>query len=153
MNRLAILLATWGYAGYFPIAPGTVGSAAALVAYLAVRWTGSAAVEASVAAVLFAAGIWAAQSAEKHFGRTDPGYIVIDEVVGMLVTLLFLPVTWKGAVAGFLLFRLFDIVKPFPAARCERLYGGFGVMMDDLVAGIYGNLALRALVWLVPAAL
>ncbi len=64
----------------------------------------------------------------------------------MLVTLLFLPVTWKGALLGFLLFRLFDIVKPFPAAHCERLYGGFGVMMDDLVAGIYGNLSLRLLV-------
>ena len=153
MNRLAILVATWGYAGYFPFAPGTVGSAAAFVAYLGVRWTASPGVELAAVVLLFAAGVWAAQAAEQHFGRTDPGYIVIDEVVGMLITLLFLPVTWKGALAGFLLFRLFDIVKPFPAARCERLYGGWGVMMDDLVAGIYGNVTLRVLVWLVPSAL
>ena len=153
MKALAIVLATCGFAGYFPIAPGTVGSAAALVLYLGVRWTASPAVELTTAVTLYFAGVWAAQTAEVHFGRTDPGYIVIDEVVGMLVTLLFVPVTWIGALAAFLLFRLFDIVKPFPAGRAELLRGGWGVMTDDLVAGIYGNIALRLLVWAVPALL
>lgn len=153
MKLLAVLLATFGYVGHFPIAPGTAGSAAAFVIYLGVRWVASPGLELAVALGLYAAGIWAAQVAEAHYGRTDPGFIVIDEVVGMLVTLLFLPVTWVGALIGFLLFRLFDIVKPFPARQCEALHGGFGVMTDDLMAGIYGNLSLRLLVWLVPALL
>jgi phosphatidylglycerophosphatase A len=160
MKRFAILLATFGYAGYFPIAPGTAGSAAALVLYLLLRWIPSGtvghvplvwAVDLAVVVVLCLAGIWAGDVAERHVGRTDPGYVVIDEVVGMLLTLLFVPFSWSAMIAGFFLFRLFDIVKPPPARQCERLHGGLGIMMDDVVAGLYGNLALRLLLWLVPA--
>ena len=68
----------------------------------------------------------------------------------MLMTLWLIPVTWKGAVVGFLLFRAFDIVKPFPARQCERFRGGFGIMADDAVAGIYGNLALRLIILIAP---
>jgi phosphatidylglycerophosphatase A len=151
MKRFAILLATFGYVGYFPIAPGTAGSAAALLLYALLRWLGLPWVDLAVVATLCLAGFWAADVAERHYGREDPGYVVLDEVVGMLLTLLFIPVTWSGVLAGFLLFRLFDIVKPAPARQCERLHGGVGIMMDDVVAGIYGNLALRLLIWLVPA--
>jgi phosphatidylglycerophosphatase A len=151
MKRLALLLATFGYTGYFPIAPGTAGSAAALILYLLLQWFASPVVEVGAVALLCVAGIWAAGVAETHYGRTDPGYVVIDEVVGMLLTLLFIPVSWPGAVAGFFLFRLFDIVKPPPARQCERLHGGVGIMMDDVAAGVYGNLALRLLLWLLPA--
>jgi phosphatidylglycerophosphatase A len=159
-KRLAIVLATFGYVGHFPIAPGTAGSAAALVLYaglqaiarpLGLGPTGSLVLDVAVIAVLFAAGTWAGSVAEGHYGRTDPGAVVLDEVVGMLVTLLMVPVTWTGAVAGFLLFRVFDIVKPFPARQCERLHGGFGIMADDAVAGLYGNLALRLVIWLAPS--
>jgi phosphatidylglycerophosphatase A len=150
-KRLAVLLATVSYVGHFPIAPGTAGSAAALPLFFLLRMTGSPAVEVIVILVLLAAGCWAGSVAETHYARTDPGYVVLDEVVGMLVTLLFVPVSFTGAIVGFLLFRLFDIVKPFPARQCERLHGGVGIMADDVVAGIYGNLALRAILYLLPS--
>jgi len=147
-TRLAVLLATVGYVGHFPVAPGTAGSAAALLLYVLVRAAGSPAVEVGVILVLLAAGCWAGSIAEAHYARTDPGYVVLDEVVGMLVTLLFVPVSVIGAIVGFFLFRLFDIVKPFPARQCERLHGGLGIMADDVVAGIYGNLSLRLIIWI-----
>ena len=150
MTRLAVVVATFGRVGHFPIAPGTAGSAAALPLFALLRWIGSPALDVSVIVALFAAGCWAGSVAESHYGRTDPGYVVLDEVVGQLLTLLFVPVTWVGVIVGFLLFRLFDIVKPFPARQCERLHGGFGIMADDAVAGVYGNLALRLVIWAVP---
>jgi phosphatidylglycerophosphatase A len=152
MTRLAVVLATVGYVGHFPVAPGTAGSAAALLLYAMLRWIGSPpAVDVGVIVGLFAVGCWAGSVAEAHYGRTDPGYVVLDEVIGMLLTLLFVPVTWTGVLVGFLLFRGFDIVKPFPARQCERMHGGLGIMADDAVAGIYGNLALRLVIWVVPA--
>ena len=151
MTRLAVFVATAGYCGYFPIAPGTVGSAAGLVVYALVWWVGSPVVEVALIAALFAAGVWAGTTAERYFGGIDPGPIVIDEVVGMLITLAFIPVGWSGAVVGFLLFRVFDVIKPFPAGAFEKLHGGLGVMADDAMAAIYANLSLRFVLWLVPA--
>jgi phosphatidylglycerophosphatase A len=150
-TRLAVLLATVGYVGHFPIAPGTAGSAAGLLLFALLRLAGSPALEAAVMLALLAIGCWAGSVAEAHYGRTDPGYVVLDEVVGMLATLLLVPVSATGAIIGFFLFRLFDIVKPFPARQCERLHGGLGIMADDVVAGIYGNLALRAVLLLAPS--
>ncbi len=150
-TRLAVLLATVGYIGHFPIAPGTAGSAAGLLLFALLQKAGSPALEAAVILALFAAGCWAGSVAEAHYGRTDPGYVVLDEVVGMLVTLLLVPVSPSGAIIGFFLFRLFDIVKPFPARQCERLHGGVGIMADDVVAGIYANLALRVVLLLAPS--
>jgi phosphatidylglycerophosphatase A len=151
VTRAAVFIATAGYCGYFPFAPGTIGSAAGLLVYLFVWWTGSPAVEAGLIAVLFAAGVWSGTTAERYFGGIDPGPVVIDEVVGMLITLAFIPVGWSGAVAGFFLFRLFDVFKPWPARSLERLHGGLGVMADDAMAAVYANLSLRLLVWAVPA--
>jgi phosphatidylglycerophosphatase A len=157
MTRLALLLATFGYVGHCPMAPGTAGSAAALVLYAAIRLVAPPAVlphvDLAVIVVLFVLGCWAGTVAERHYGRTDPGAVVVDEVIGMLMTLWwFVPaLTWRGALVGFLLFRAFDIVKPFPARWCERLHGGLGIMADDAVAGIYGNLALRLIIWIAPA--
>jgi phosphatidylglycerophosphatase A len=150
VTRLAVFVATVAYCGYSPIAPGTVGSAAGLVVYLIVWWTGSPVVEVALIAVLFVAGVWAGTTAERYFGGIDPGPIVIDEVVGMLITLAFIPVGISGAVAGFLLFRVFDVVKPFPAGRLEALHGGLGVMSDDAMAAVYANVSLRIVLWLFP---
>ena len=150
MTRLAVFVATVGYAGYFPVAPGTVGSAVGLFVYLLVWWSQSTAVEVGLIALVFVAGVWAGTTAERYFGGIDPGPVVIDEVLGMLVTLAFIPVGWSGALAGFFLFRVFDVIKPFPAGRLERLHGGLGVMADDAMAAIYANLSLRALLWALP---
>jgi phosphatidylglycerophosphatase A len=150
VTRLAVLLATAGYCGYFPIAPGTAGSVAGLAVYFLVWWSGSPIVEIGLIALIFAAGTWAATHAERFFGGIDPGPVVIDEVLGMLITLAFIPVGWTGALAGFVLFRVFDVIKPYPANRLEKFHGGFGIMADDAMAGIYANLSLRALLWLLP---
>lgn len=151
MTRLAVFVATVGYCGYFPFAPGTVGSAAGLVFYALVWWTGSTVVEISLIAGLFAIGVWAGTTAERYFGGVDPGPIVLDEVVGMLITLAFIPgIGWSGALAGFVLFRIADIIKPFPAGRFEQLHGGLGVMADDAMAAVYANIVLRCLLWLLP---
>ena len=151
----AIWIATAGGAGYFPIAPGTAGSlvGVAVVAVLAQLPLGGAAaigVLAAVSVVLFALGVWAAGEAEKFFGRTDPGQVVMDEVVGQMLTFLPFPhATWKWLLGGFLLFRTFDIVKPFPARQAERIPRGWGIMIDDVIAGGYGMAVLVAVIGLV----
>lgn len=150
MTRLAVLIASFGYTGYFPIAPGTAGSAAALLVYALVRRTGSPAIEIAVIVAVAIVGTWSASIAERYFGRTDPGQIVIDEVLGMLMTLAFIPLTWTGVLVGFFIFRALDIVKPFPGRAAEDLHGGLGVMADDAVCGVYGNILMRVLVWLLP---
>ena len=151
MTRLAVFIATAAYTGYFPVAPGTIGSAVGLVVYIGVWWTQSPVVEVALIAGLFAAGVWAGTTAEQYFGGIDPGPVVIDEVVGMLITLAFIPVGWSAALAGFFLFRVFDVIKPYPAGRFEQLHGGLGVMADDAMAAVYANLCLRLLMWLLPA--
>ena len=150
MTRLAVFVATVAYCGYFPIAPGTVGSAAGLLVYLLVWWAQSPIIEVGLIVAVFAAGTWAASEAERYFGGIDPGQVVIDEVLGMLITLAFMPVGLSTAIAGFVLFRVFDVIKPYPANRLERLHGGFGVMADDAMAAVYANLALRGVVYLLP---
>jgi len=149
--RLGVAVATCGGVGYAPVAPGTFGSAAGLLVFWALRAAGSAPLEAAVIVALFLAGVWGGSVAERHFGRTDPGHVVIDEVVGMLVTLAFVPVGPGGILAGFFIFRALDIVKPWPARRFERLHGGLGIMADDVMAGVYGNLVLRGLLLVAPA--
>jgi phosphatidylglycerophosphatase A len=103
-----------------------------------------------VIAAVYAIGVWSASETEQHFGRTDPGPIVLDEVLGMLITLALIPVNPTGAVVGFLLFRALDVVKPWPSGRFEQLHGGLGVMSDDAMAGAYGNVIMRILLALVP---
>ena len=152
MIRAAVFVCTFGYIGYFPVAPGTVGSAAGVVVYVLLRWLHAPpSVDALLIAVLFAVGVWSGTHAERYFGTTDPGPGVIDEVVGMLITLYLLPVTWTVVFAGFLIFRVLDVIKPYPARRFESFHGGMGMMADDVMSAIYANLALRALVWIAPA--
>ena len=151
MTRLALAFATFGYIGFFPVAPGTAGSLAGLGLFAAIRWLSWPGVEAATIVAVLGIGIWASGVAERALHQKDPGPIVIDEVLGMLVTLAFLPLSWTGIAVGFVLFRFFDVVKPYPAARMESLRGGAGVMLDDAVAGIYSHLSLRALMMLVPS--
>jgi len=144
MKRIGVLLATAGGAGYFPFAPGTVGSAIGLAIYLLtsswpIAWQG-----AILVTVTFS-GTWAAGVAARHFGRDDPGHVIVDEVAGQLLTLFATGAGPRSALAGFLIFRILDIVKPWPARDFERLPGGVGIMADDLMAGVYGNLLIRVL--------
>lgn len=150
MTRLAVFLSTVGYIGYVPIAPGTAGSAAGLVVYAVVAWGGAAWMQAVAIAVVFAIGIWSATISERYFGGIDPGPVVIDEVLGMLITLACVPVGIKGALIGFFVFRVFDVFKPFPAGRLERLHGGIGVMADDAAAAVYGNIVMRVIAAYAP---
>ena len=145
MNQLALLIATTLGVGYAPIAPGTFGSAAGLLLWAVMPRAASA--HALTIVALFVVGSWSGTVAERHFGRTDPGQVVIDEVMGMLITLFMNPVGWRGALLGFLLFRIADVLKPFPANRLEALPGGIGVMADDAMAAVYANVALRAARW------
>jgi phosphatidylglycerophosphatase A len=138
--------------GFVPIAPGTFGSAAGLVVYAGVRWTNSIIVEGVVVLAALVIGIWSADVVEQQMGK-DPGAVVIDEVLGMLVTLAFLDVTPLGAAVGFFIFRALDVIKPYPAGRLEHLHGGPGVMLDDAMAGVYSNVAMRVLIAMFPGAL
>lgn len=151
ITRAAILVCTFGYVGFFPIAPGTIGSMAGLAVYWILHVAGLDQLLPVVAGVLLAAGVWSGTIAERHFGAVDPGPIVIDEVVGMLITMAFIPPGWSVALVGFFVFRIFDVIKPFPSARLERLPGGAGVMADDAMAAVYANLVVRAFGWLAPA--
>jgi phosphatidylglycerophosphatase A len=144
VNRsISLAIATALGIGYIPVAPGTFGSIVGLGVWMLVPASASA--QALAIVILFAAGSMAGSVAEHHFGRTDPRQVVVDEVMGMLLTLFLAPVGLKGAFLGFLLFRATDVIKPWPANRLERLPGGVGVMADDAMAAIYANLALRAI--------
>ena len=143
---LPLAIATALGAGYAPFAPGTVGSAAGLIVWWLLPESAAAQIAAIV--VIFAVGSWSGTIAERHFGRTDPGQVVIDEVMGMLITMFLNPAGWIGALLGFFLFRVFDVVKPYPSDRLEKLHGGVGVMADDGMAAVYANAALRACLWL-----
>lgn len=141
-TALAVLLATAGGAGYAPVAPGTVGSAVGAIAYLLTRhWP--AGWQLAAAAAVITAGVWAAGEAARHFGRHDPGQVVIDEVAGQWLTLLLTGVGPVGAVIGFFLFRVLDVTKPWPARRMETLPSGLGIMADDLMVALYGNVLLQ----------
>ena len=149
MRRLIVFFATAAYAGFVPVAPGTAGSLVGLIVAWAV-FGGLCQTSWQVAALAFAAllapACWISGRAEEIFGEIDSPHIVIDEVFGMVATMFMNPVDLLHLVVGFALFRLFDITKPFPAGLLERrVRGGAGVMLDDLAAAIYANIALRIL--------
>ena len=137
------MIATGFGAGYSPIAPGTAGSLVGLALFwplqLATPW-----VQLLVTAAAYLTGVAASARLAQRLGRKDPGAAVVDEVVGMWLSLLFLPFTPATAAAGFLLFRVLDVFKPYPARQLESLPGGWGIMTDDVMAGVYANLLLRA---------
>jgi phosphatidylglycerophosphatase A len=145
MTKLAVAIATWFGCGYFPMAPGTAGSLAAIgIAYLLVetaRWRPLH--FAFLALVALPIGIWSAGVTAVRTKSKDPGIVVVDEVLGQWITLAgALSLNWKSWLAAFCLFRLFDIWKPPPVRRLEALPSGMGIVADDVMAGIYGALVL-----------
>jgi len=143
MNRFFLILATGFGVGYAPFAPGTLGTLIAIPVYLLLSAISSPVYELTLISFFFLS-VWVSEYAEKHFGKTDDQRIVIDEVVGFLVTMLWIPKTASFILIGFILFRFFDILKPFPIRHLERrLKGGWGVVLDDVMAGVYANVVLQ----------
>jgi phosphatidylglycerophosphatase A len=142
-----VLASVFG-AGYAPVASGTVGSFVTVVAIWLLPLTPLRIAVALVVVILV--GIWAGSRVERVLGKKDPGVIVIDEVAGMLLSVILLPRTIPVLITAFLLFRLFDIWKPFPARESQALTGGVGVMVDDLIAGFYTLILIMGALTLFP---
>ena len=146
MRSLVIFFSTGAYTGYVPVAPGTAGAFLGLILgyfLFAPIWQHSPAAFLMLFLVMFVAACFAAGSAEKIFDAHDSSHIVLDEILGMIATMFLNPTGWIWLITGFVLFRIFDIIKPWPASRFDRLRGGAGVMLDDLAAGIYANIVLQ----------
>jgi len=142
LDQVALLMATGLGSGYSKVAPGTAGSLVGLLLFLPLAgraWP----LQLGATLVVTVLGVFAAQRVATLVARKDPGLVVVDEVAGQWITFVSLPFTPAIAVAGFLLFRAMDIVKPWPARALERLPGGLGIMADDVAAGIYAQLLLR----------
>lgn len=149
MGRIIRLLATGFGAGHSPVAAGTVGSLWGLPLVWCVQLVvgppetpGAVSATLAVVLALFVAGVWICTRAARDFRAKDPRQIVYDEYTAFLVVFLFVPLTWTSAVAGFVWFRVFDILKPWPIDRVERLPAGLGIMADDFVAALYAAAAL-----------
>jgi phosphatidylglycerophosphatase A len=139
--RIAYPLSIWFGCGLSPIAPGTIGTLGALPLYFLVAPLGSFAVLA-LGLIITVAGIWSAGHVVRAKREHDPQIIVVDEVAGVMLTLAIAPTDWKGLIIGVVLFRLFDQTKPWPARWMERLPGGYGVVLDDVVAAVWSGALL-----------
>ena len=150
LERFIIWLATGSYSGYFPLAPGTAGTGMGVLVYLLFSSYPTPIYLVSTAATFFLAW-WAAEQAEAILGRKDSPRIVIDEIVGYLITMACLPLSIPAAIGGFLFFRIFDIIKPPPAGSINRrMKGGLAVVLDDTIAGTYANLSMQLIIWFYP---
>ena len=138
-----VLLAAWGPCGYAPIAPGTFGTLGAIPLWWALSHL-SWPLYLSATVAITALGIFAAGRAGKYWKVVDASQIVIDEVAGYLVTMFLMPADWRFALCGFVLFRFFDVVKIWPASYFDGVKSGFGVVMDDVAAGVFGWIVLAA---------
>jgi len=142
-RRVVLFFATGCGSGYVPVAPGTAGTAVAVILFFLLSSLSLSLYLLTTAAFTFMA-IWCAHQAAPLLQMKDPPPVVIDEIAGYLVTMVSFPCTWQYVAAGFFLFRLFDIVKPFPARWIDRnVSGGYGIVLDDVAAGIYANIALQ----------
>jgi phosphatidylglycerophosphatase A len=150
-DGVAWLVSTAFGAGRSPVAPGTAGSLVGLATFWPIHALPLLGQLAAVVA-LFALGVYCSTRTAERAGLKDPGIVVVDEVVGQWVTLLLLPFTPGIAAVGFVLFRIMDVFKPWPARDFERLPGGLGIMADDLMAGVYANLLVRVVMSVVPLA-
>ena len=143
MRHFTLLLATGFGVGYSPRAPGTLGTLVAIPVYYSLSNVPSPLYEITLIGFVFLS-VWVSGNAEIFFGKKDDQRIVIDEIIGFLTTMLWVPKTIRFVIIGFFLFRFFDILKPFPIRRLEKGFkGGFGVVLDDVLAGVYANIVLR----------
>jgi phosphatidylglycerophosphatase A len=143
LNRLFLVLATGFGVGYSPIAPGTLGTLIGIPVFYFLSNISSPIYEITLVGFFFLS-VWISENAEIFFGKKDDQRIVIDEIMGFLIAMLWLPKRILFIIVGFFLFRFFDILKPFPIRRLEKkLKGGYGVVLDDVVAGTYANIALQ----------
>lgn len=147
-GKTALVLSTWFGAGFVPKAPGTSGTLAGLPLVLITKCFGPL-YEALFLFAFVLLAIWSSGRSYRLLGREDPSEVVIDEVAGYLLALFFLPSSWLTISLGFLLFRFFDIWKPFPIKRIEAVKGGPGIVLDDLAAGLYANLIMRGILLLI----
>ena len=141
-NKMAYVIATGFGVGYSPVIPGTMGSLVALLIFVLIP--SSNILWLMVILITFIVGVWASGIVEDEKGE-DPGIVIVDEFVGQWIALLFLPPSTAVYIAAFIIFRLFDIWKPFPAYDSQKLPRGWGIMIDDVIAGIYTNIALQIL--------
>ncbi len=149
-DRIARFCATFFHIGDFPVAPGSMASAAALaIAFLVHPWP---LLYIAVGILFIVVGYRTSGQVEKLIGRKDPGCIVIDEAAGIMISFLFVPMTWPVMLTGFFLFRAFDMFKIYPANKFEAMGGAHGIMMDDIMAGIYTNIVLQIAVKVVGIA-
>ena len=143
MNRFILILATVFGVGYSPVAPGTLGTLVAILVYYFLSEIPSPLNEITLIGFFFLS-VWVSENAERLFGKKDDQKIVIDEIIGFLITMLWVPKTIRFVMIGFFLFRVFDILKPFPIRHVEKRFkGGFGVVLDDVAAGVYANIVLQ----------
>jgi len=142
MNRFLLFFAAGFGAGYSPIAPGTMGTLVAIPIYFFLSFIPFPLYELTIITFFFLSS-WISDKAQRHWGKRDHPRIVIDEMVGFLITMLWIPKTTLFIILGFFLFRFFDIVKPPPIRLLERVRGGYGVVLDDVMAGIYANIILH----------
>ena len=150
MKKILLWATTFFYVGYLPIAPGTWASMVTvlLVYFIGPYWQASVFIQLAIILAVFLLGIPAASYTEIHFDKEDPRYCVIDEVVGQMVGLLLVPHSIGLYIAGFFLFRFFDIIKPFPIKHLEKVPHGLGIMIDDVAAGLYSLGLLHLLIYI-----
>lgn len=141
-NFIVKIISTFFYVGYLPLIPGTFGSIAGLFLFYLLYKTTFIYVISLLALILL--GFLTCGEAEKIFQKKDARYIVIDEVIGMLLSLLFIPYDIKLVIIAFFLFRLLDTLKPYPAGKLQEVRGSIGVVSDDIIAGLYTNIILQA---------
>ena len=144
MQVLIKLISTLFFIGYAPVASGTAGSLFAGLIYLALCRNTYASF--AVTAIFIFLGFWSSGKAEDIFKKKDDSRIVIDEAAGLLVAMLYIPFALKYLIAGFFIFRALDVIKPFPIRQVEGLYGSLGIMLDDIIAGVYTNIMLQLLI-------
>ena len=141
LKSLTRIISTFFYVGYFPLIPGTAGSLAGLIIYFLVK--NNVLIYFLALVVLLILGFWAGGRQEQLMQKKDPPSVVIDEVCGMLLSLIFVPYDIKLVIIAFFIFRALDMLKPFPVGRLERMKGSLGIMIDDIAAGIYTNIILQ----------
>ncbi|MGC9364130.1 MAG: phosphatidylglycerophosphatase A family protein [Fidelibacterota bacterium] len=155
MKKISLIrtAASFFYVGFFPVAPGTWASLIAMLIWLLLP-VQSVIIRTIIVGLAFVTGLYVANAAEIQAGVDDPAYVVIDEVAGMWLALLLLPKfeypqSFLWALIAFLIFRIFDITKIFPINRLEKMSGGFGIMLDDIAAGLFTAVLLNLIIWIV----